>query len=177
MIEIINSVIVLFTLICGYFALKTKNLISSIFLIGAFGFFLAILWAVLSAPDVSFTEGVVGAGASTIFFLLALLGSSHTVKEDNFVKTQTLPLLCILGLGVLFLWASTDLPELGSLVSAASQYLSPHYLTHAYHDSHTPNVVTAVVVDYRSFDTLVEAAVVFTAGVACLLIFREEEKE
>lgn len=33
-----------------------------------------------------------------------------------------------------------------------------------------PNFVTAVLADYRGYDTLGETTVIFTAGLACLLI-------
>jgi len=77
-------------------------------------------------------------------------------------------------LAFLFLWGSLDLHLFGDVTSEPSLYLSPFYLQHAYHHMHTPNTVTAVVVDYRGFDTLIETAVIFTAGIACLLIMREK---
>ena len=40
-----------------------------------------------------------------------------------------------------------------------------------------PNVVTAILASYRSFDTLGETAVIFTAGIAVLLILRRPTKE
>ena len=175
MIETINVVLIIFMLICAVAATRVRELVSSVFLLGAFSFFLAILWALLAAPDVSFTEAMVGSGASTIFFLLALFGSTHYAKPRPSRPYQGIALIVMILLGSLFFWGSLDLPSLGDVSSSASQYLSPFYLKNAYHDSHTPNVVTAVVVDYRSFDTLIEAAVIFTAGVACLLIFRDEK--
>ena len=36
-----------------------------------------------------------------------------------------------------------------------------------------PNVVTAVLASYRGYDTLGETAVIFTAGIAVLLILRK----
>jgi multicomponent Na+:H+ antiporter subunit B len=46
----------------------------------------------------------------------------------------------------------------------------PYYIENSYADMATPNVVAAVLADYRSLDTLIEAAVVFAAALACLLI-------
>ena len=39
-----------------------------------------------------------------------------------------------------------------------------------------PNVVTAVLADYRSFDTLGEVTVVFTAGIGVLLLLRSSRR-
>ena len=38
-----------------------------------------------------------------------------------------------------------------------------------------PNVVTAVLASYRGYDTLGETAVIFTAGIAVLLILRKNQ--
>jgi len=172
MVETLGIILIIFMLVCAYTATHVKELISAVLLMGAFSFFLAIIWSVLSAPDVSFTEAMVGAGTSTIFMLLALLGSKHECKNRDFQAFPWLATLIILGLGVLFIWASADLPFQGSTQSAASRYLSPYYLLNAYQETKTPNAVTAVVVDYRGFDTLIESAVIFTAGLACMLIMK-----
>ena len=40
-----------------------------------------------------------------------------------------------------------------------------------------PNMVTAVLADYRAFDTLGEVIVIFTGAVAVLLILRSGREE
>ena len=48
----------------------------------------------------------------------------------------------------------------------------------AHDDSHgIPNVVTVVLASYRGYDTLGETTVVFTAGIAVLLLLRGRQKE
>ena len=49
-------------------------------------------------------------------------------------------------------------------------HVSPKYIEEAHRDTHTPNMVTAVIADYRSWDTLLETVVIFTAGLAVTLI-------
>ena len=118
---------------------------------------------------------MVGVGASTIFFLFALFGSKHTIKQKPANANTYWALGMISLLGLLFLWGSLDLSWFGDPLSPPNAYLSPYYLQHCFRDSMTPNAVTAVVVDYRAFDTLIEATVIFTAGVACLLILRTDK--
>ena len=71
------------------------------------------------------------------------------------------------------------MPALPPLGAAGTPVLdggvSQHYLDNAYEQTGVTNVVTAVLVGYRGFDTLGEAAVVFAAGVAMLLVLRREE--
>ena len=62
------------------------------------------------------------------------------------------------------------LPAFGDPLSPASTHISPDYLESSVEQTRTPNVVTAVLMDYRSLDTLVETIVIFTAGIACALI-------
>jgi len=172
MIEAINIILIVFILVTAIAALQVRELVSAVFILGCYSFFLAILWVVLNAPDVSFTEAMVGVGASTIFFLLALFSSKHFVKLQVWNISHLFIFMLIAGLGALFVWGSLDLPWFGDALSPPNAYLSPHYLLNAYADTKTPNAVTAVVVDYRAFDTLIESTVIFTAGIACLLIMK-----
>lgn len=75
-------------------------------------------------------------------------------------------------LGGLLVYAGQGLPEFGDPRSPASTHVGAHYAEHAYHDSHTPNIVTVMIVDYRSMDTLGETVVVFAAGMACFFLLR-----
>ena len=70
----------------------------------------------------------------------------------------------------LMLYASTDLPERGDPQAPASVHVSPFYIEGSTEDSDTPNIVTAVLADYRGYDTLGETIVIFVAGLACILI-------
>lgn len=68
--------------------------------------------------------------------------------------------------------ATVNFPVWGDPNSPASVTVSPEYITQTYERTHTPNLVTAVLGDYRGFDTLMETVVVFAAGLACLFILR-----
>ena len=78
--------------------------------------------------------------------------------------------------GALLMVAVIDFPDWGDPQSPASTYLSVYYLTHVLQDSAVPNVVTAVLADYRGFDTMLETAVVFVAGVAIYAILRSTDE-
>ncbi len=71
--------------------------------------------------------------------------------------------------GILF-HAGSQLPRVGDPQSPASTHVSPHYIANSHRETGAPNFVTAVLADYRSYDTLGETTVIFTAGLACLLI-------
>jgi multicomponent Na+:H+ antiporter subunit B len=157
-------------------AILVKDLISSVLILGFYSFLLALVWAWLGAVDVAFVEAVVGAGLATVFFLLTLFG---TAPKDTRIRRPAPPLVALLGLpllGLLLLYAVEDFPKFGDPESPASVHVSPEYLKNSLKETDTPNVVTAVLMDYRAFDTLIETAVIFTAGIACALVLRRNRE-
>lgn len=70
------------------------------------------------------------------------------------------------------LYAGLGMPAFGDAQAPAATHLSDYFLERAYADTHTPNVVTVMIADYRSFDTLGEGIVVFAAAFACFLLLR-----
>ena len=78
-------------------------------------------------------------------------------------------LIMLLFLG-LMLYATTDLPDRSDPQAPANIHVSPTYIEDSVKDTHTPNIVTAVLADYRGYDTLGETVVIFTAGLACVII-------
>jgi len=75
----------------------------------------------------------------------------------------------------LLAYATLDMPDFGDPSSPASTHVSPVYIQEAYKKTATPNIVTAVLADYRSYDTLGETTVIFTAGVACMMLLRRKK--
>ena len=78
--------------------------------------------------------------------------------------------------GVSLIYGTLDMPMFGDPHSPANRYISPYYLEHTMEDAATPNAVTTLLADYRGFDTLGETTVIFTAGVACILLLRKVRK-
>ena len=67
--------------------------------------------------------------------------------------------------GLLLMLGSLDMPDTGDPASPPSLHVSPRYIEQGFEETAVPNMVTAVLADYRSFDTLGEVTVVFTAEV------------
>lgn len=67
----IEAVILIFMIATGITALSVRDLLAAVILFSAFSFFAVLLYIVLVAPDVAFTEAVIGVVA-TVFFLAAL---------------------------------------------------------------------------------------------------------
>lgn len=167
-------VLVVLVLATAAGAILVKNLISAVFILGSYSFFLALVWAWLGAVDLAFVEAVVGAGLGTVFFLLTLL---QTHPKDNPIRRTRPPLAALLSLppvAALLLYAAADLPAFGDPASPASLHVAPYYVENSLADTRTPNLVTSVIMDYRSFDTLIETVVIFTAGIAGAAVLRRK---
>lgn len=83
---------------------------------------------------------------------------------------RTLGFLTVVFAGAVLFYTASSLPRVGDPKAPASVHVSPYYIEKSYEDAATPNLVTTVIADYRSFDTLGETTVILTAGLACLMI-------
>jgi energy-converting hydrogenase B subunit D len=81
MIWQIELIILILVVLFGMGALATKDLLSAAILFGAYSFMLCLLWAIMGAVDVAFTEASVGAGISTVLFLSAVLQTTRKTKH------------------------------------------------------------------------------------------------
>ncbi len=81
MIWEIELVILLLVLLFGLGALEVKDLLGAGILFGAYSFLLCLLWAIMGAVDVAFTEASVGAGISTVLFVSAVLRTTRRTKS------------------------------------------------------------------------------------------------
>ncbi|MFQ5789412.1 MAG: hydrogen gas-evolving membrane-bound hydrogenase subunit E [Acidobacteriota bacterium] len=73
-------------------------------------------------------------------------------------------------------YAAQEMPAIGDPDSPSASHVSPRYIEKAEQETGAPNMVTAVLADYRGYDTLGETVVIFTAGLACLLVLGAFEK-
>ncbi|MFP4168579.1 MAG: Na(+)/H(+) antiporter subunit B [Desulfonatronovibrionaceae bacterium] len=85
---------------------------------------------------------------------------------------KILGLAIVIVCGALLLYATQDFPAWGDPTAPVHTHLSPHFITEALHETGAPNLVTAVLADYRSYDTMFETVVVFCAGIVCILLLR-----
>jgi multicomponent Na+:H+ antiporter subunit B len=85
---------------------------------------------------------------------------------------KVIGLIIVLMCGGLLVYGTTDFPAWGDPASPAAMHVSAYYIENAMADTNVPNVVTAVLADYRGYDTLFETAVIFSAAIACFFLLR-----
>ena len=81
MIWQIEIIILIIVIILAVGALAVKDLLGAAILFGAYSFMMCLLWAIMGAVDVAFTEASVGAGVSTVLFVAAVFRTSRRTED------------------------------------------------------------------------------------------------
>ncbi len=158
---------------------RLRGLFGVVMLTGFFSFLSASLFVVMDAVDVAFTEAAVGAGASTVLMLGALSLTSR--EEKRHAHRPLLPLLVAVLTGAFLIYGTLDMPAFGDPEAVIHTHFVPEFIEGSEKDIGVPNIVTSVLATYRGYDTLGETTVIFTAGVAVMMLLglrrREEDPE
>lgn len=154
---------------CAVVAVMVRSMIATVAVLAAFSLLVALLFAGMGAPDVAFVEAVLGSAFVGVLLLVAVLATGdRPAGRDRRAALIAGPLIA--AFAVLLLIASADLPDRGDPNAPAHQAVAAQYVERSVDDSATPNVVTAILADYRSLDTLGETLVVFTAALAASVV-------
>jgi len=80
-IDPLATFLLLMMLACAVAVMAVEDLLGAVVLFGAFSFFSAILFSVLGALDVAFTEAVVGGALTTVFFVTAIYRTGRRARR------------------------------------------------------------------------------------------------
>ena len=81
MIWQLDIILLLFIVVCAIAAINIKDLLSAVIILGAYSFFMCLLWTEMGAVDVAFTEASVGAGIGTVLFIAAVNKTARRSKD------------------------------------------------------------------------------------------------
>ncbi len=163
--------------------MRSQSPLSITILSSIYSLIICALFVVLDAVDVAFTEAAVGAGISSVLFVAVIRHDdepSNNKRGNNKLGNDAPELksawpsglsICLgLALGILLISGTADMPLYGDPAAAIHHYLAPRFLGQSGAEIGIPNVVTSVLASYRGYDTLGEVVVIFTAGMAVLLL-------
>lgn len=179
MTEILDIALLSFMIVLAIAVSRMHNLFMAAMMLGIFSFLAAIVFTLLDAVDVAFTEAAVGAGVSTVLLLGTL---SLTTREEKIIKkNNALALLVVLITGSALIYGTLDMPMFGDPNAPVHQHVADRYIEKSGEEMGIPNIVTSVLASYRGYDTLGEVAVIFTAGIGVILLLghirRKEDKQ
>ena len=163
-------------------AVRIRDLLGAVAVLGIYSLMMAILWCWMNALDVAFTEAAVGAGISTVLMLAAVARVGRYERRSHPDRVGSLPysvqsvgaVLVVLVAAVALLYGARDMPRVGDPQAPATTNakVAQHYIEESSKEVGPPNVVTSVLSDYRGYDTLGETVVIFTAGLCVVLLLR-----
>ncbi len=149
--------------------LRSRHLFAVVMLSGIYSLLSAAFFVSLDAVDVAFTEAAVGAGISTVLMLGGMLLTARREKPKTPGRAPV-AMAVVLAAGAALVYATIDMPAFGDPNSPANSYVGQMYVEEIPNDIAVPNIVTAILASYRGFDTLGETMVIFTAGMAVMLL-------
>jgi multicomponent Na+:H+ antiporter subunit B len=151
-------------------SLVVRDLLAAVVLLTAYSLFAAVLFAGMSAVDVALVEAGLGAGLTGVLLIIAILATTRHAERQRRSPRRWLGAVPIVAFVALLLYASSGLPDRGDPQAPGQLGVSQHYLANSLEETQTPNVVTSLLADYRSLDTLGETMVIVTAALSTTLV-------
>ncbi len=175
---VILTVLMVFMLIGAIIAIETKDFLSCIISVGAVGFLLSIAFLLLGAPDIAITQVVVEI-LCLVILIRATISRDVTAisgyRELFTVVTGVTFVILIVLFGVRMF---ADFPAFGSSVMQRfGDAPSSTYIREGVTKTGAPNLVTAVLLDFRAYDTLGEASILFGSIMGALAIMRHKARK
>lgn len=169
---VLDGLIVTGVVWLAYAALSGPDLFRCATLFIVFGLLLALAWVRLAAPDVAIAEAAIGAGVTGALLLDAVVATRPRPQGARMPAGEPRPdprlvglsgAVCVL-VGVGLVAAVLDLPR--RAVGLAGEVQGAMGNTGVDHE------VTAVLLDFRAYDTWLEVGVLLLALVAVLALHR-----
>lgn len=156
---VLDGLLVVVLPILAWRVLATDDVNKAVVLFIALGLLSAVAWARLDAPDVALVEAAVGAGVTGALLVttLRVLGperSASPARRESRIVLAVLAVGGALGIGTALAALPATTPGLGDDVRASLA------------EAGARHPVTAVLLDMRSYDTLLEVVVLVVAVVA-----------
>ncbi|MDM7955788.1 hydrogenase subunit MbhD domain-containing protein [Blastomonas sp.] len=162
----------------GLFAVTVRDLFGAVVFFIVYGVFVALAWLRLGALDVALTEAALGAGLTGVLLIgaVARLGrrtgtqgtdalsrrSAFSVRSVSQIATMLVSAAVSVALG----WAFLSLSDSDGLRAGVAANLDA---------SGVSNPVTAVLINFRGWDTLLESIVLLAALIGLWSLWRDDD--
>ena len=157
-----------FMIVAAIIAVEARDLLSTVVSVSAAGAGLSIVFLLLGAPDLAITQVVV-----EILCLVILIRATVTHKDvtfddrpNRFAMAAGLVFCTLLVVACAF--AFKQLTPFG----APKMAMATPYLLESFARTGASNAVMGVLLDFRAYDTLGEATVIFTSIIGAYVLLR-----
>ncbi|WP_042168773.1 Na+/H+ antiporter subunit A [Paenibacillus gorillae] len=168
-ISIFDIGLVLGMVIAAGTVLFAGNRIVAIVALGALGYMVAMFFVIFRAPDLALTQMVVET-VSTLLFLLCFYHLPKLKKGIERIpfKLTNLIISIAMGLTVTLLALSANGHKLFEPITS--------FFENSYKLAGAKNIVNAILVDFRGFDTMLEISVLAVAGLGVYILVHQRSK-
>jgi len=161
--------ILLFMIFASIVAVEMEDLISSVIALSAVGLGVSLAFLIAKAPNLAITQLVVEILCVVILIRATIKKELPLVKDGRwFFNTIAtfLFLFCFLGFAY---FALKELPNFGAPIMR----VSAEYLATGLEKTGSTNLITAIALNFRNYDSLAEAVVLFASIIGVLTIARK----
>ncbi len=163
------QLLLLFMVFSAIVAVQIEDLLSSVIAVGAVGLGLSMAFLILKAPDLAITQLVVEI-LCLIILIRATINKDLPLIRDGRWLFNTISTLLFIGLFLICAYfAFKDLPKFGQPIMRVAQ----EYIDKGLEKTGATNIVASIILDFRGYDTLGEATILFTAVMGVLAIMRK----
>jgi len=162
------QILLIFMIIAALIAVKTKDLLSSVIAIGTVGLGLSLAFLILKAPDLAIAQLVVEILCIIILIRATIRRDLPFSASGRWIFNTMVTVIFIIVFLIIGYICIKDLPQFGEPIMRVAQ----NFLDNGLRQTGATNLVTAVILDYRAYDTLGEATILFTAVMGVLAIMR-----
>jgi multicomponent Na+:H+ antiporter subunit B len=171
-------ILLLFIIIAAIIAVETDNLLSSVICVGAIGFGGSLMFLFLRAPDIAITQIVVEVLGLIILIRATIARDLTFISGDREFFGMVLSIVVIFVIFLAGIRVFETLPDFGTAIFAKlPETASATYISEGLAKTKAANLVASVILDFRAYDTLGEATVLFTSIIGATVILRKKPKK
>ena len=178
MFEVLSGLILL-SIVAALIAVHTPNLLHAVIAVAAVGFLLAVSFVLLAAPDLAIVQ--IGVEVIALVILIRATinreAAAPVVTGRRRIAAVVFPVALVAAVGLFGLQVFGDFPAFGlPVMERFADAPSTLYLREGLAETGASNIVTAVLLDFRAYDTLGEATVLFCAIIGALVVLRRKTR-
>ncbi len=162
------QLLLLFMVIAAIVAVEIEDLLSSVIAVGAVGLGLSLAFLILKAPDLAITQLVVEILCLIILIRATIKKDLPLIRDGRWLFNSASTLLFIASFLLFAYFALKELPNFGEPIMRVAK----EYIEQGLKKTGATNLVAAIILDFRGYDTLGEATILFTAVMGVLAVMR-----
>jgi multisubunit Na+/H+ antiporter MnhB subunit len=162
------QLLLLFMIFAAVVAVEVEDLLSSVIAVGAVGLGLSLVFLILKAPDLAITQLVVEILCLIILIRATIKKDLPLLRDGRWLFNTTSTLVFIALFLIFAYFALKELPVFGQPIMRVAK----EYINNGLEKTGATNIVASIILDFRGYDTLGEATILFTAVMGVLAVIR-----